>query len=117
MPDNEKMVVVDKIETERLEKIKTFAKENSIRFSDTLLAGVYFTVKKWNDRLGMNQSGRITFYTTFGLRGKDTLSLGNFASGMFINFSAGFDLNKFEVLKIINRARNFFQKNNTHLIL
>jgi NRPS condensation-like uncharacterized protein len=111
----EKMVIVREIEGEQLERIVALAKKKSVRFTDVLLAGVYFAVKKWNSRSG-GSAGRISLYSTVGLRPRDNKSLGNFASGMVINFSTKENLDKTGVLEKITKQRDFLLKHSSHLL-
>jgi len=111
-----RMVIGQKIAGEKLEKVMAFAKEQSVMFYDMLLAGLYFTVRKWNKQLGEKETGRIVFYTTVGLRQRDSLSLGNFVSGIHIDFPATEPMSKVELLRAIAKKRIFLLANRAHLV-
>ncbi len=115
-PDKKRMVVIRRIEGEEINKIKALAKRRSILFTDLLLAGIYFTVKKWNNRWGGNESGRISFYSAVGLRDGENKSLGNYVSGMVMNFFTKDNPDKEEVLKNIAQERNFLIDNQAYTI-
>jgi len=116
VPNEEKMVITRKIEGEELEKIMAFAKKRSVLFYDMLLAGLYFTIKKWNNRLGQSGTGRISFYSSTALRQRGNKSLGNFSSGVHINFPATDSMDKIEFLGNIAKKRIFLLKNSAYLL-
>ena len=112
-PDSkEALVIARKVEREEFENILALGRRKSIRLPDLLLAGIYFTVKKWNNTLGESETGRISFLASVGLAQAGNKYVGNLVAGMAINLSTKDNVEKNEVLKNIAKEGDVLRKYN-----
>jgi len=111
-PNEEKLVIPRKIESEELARILALAKKRAVRFSDLLLAGIYFTIKKWNFEYGRREAGRVSIFASVGLAQGANKYVGNLVAGMALSLFTKDNMVKDEVLRNIAKEVDCLVKYN-----